>query len=62
MKSASTRPTFTLTTLSLLTGALPAAAHDGHGLAGSHWHATDAWGLIALGGVILLAVWLSRGK
>ncbi len=42
---------------------LPAAvfAHDGHGLAGSHWHATDAWGFAVVAGLIALAVWLSRG-
>jgi hypothetical protein len=37
------------------------AAHDGHGLPGSHWHATDVWGFAAAAGVIALAVWLSRG-
>ena len=43
--------------------ALPAwaMAHDGHGLAGTHWHATDVWGFAAAAGVIALAVWLSRG-
>ncbi len=36
-------------------------AHDGHGLAGTHWHATDAWGFAVAAGLIALAVWLSRG-
>jgi hypothetical protein len=31
----------------------PAGAHDGHGLFGSHWHATDASGFIV---AIALAV------
>lgn len=42
----------------------PAAAfaHDGHGLSGSHWHATDVWGLIALAAVLAAAVWFQRRK
>ena len=31
----------------------PVWAHDGHGLFGSHWHATDAIGFIV---VIVLAI------
>ena len=46
----------------LFTGAGAAFAHDGHGLLGSHWHATDVLGFVALAGVIGLAVWLSGGK
>ncbi len=38
-----------------------AFAHDGHGLSGSHWHATDTAGLLLVGGVAALALWLSRG-
>jgi len=43
--------------------ACPAAvfAHEGHGLSGTHWHATDAWGFAVLAGLVALAVWLSRG-
>ena len=37
-----------------------ALAHEDHGLHGSHWHATDVWGFVALGGVIAMAIWLSR--
>jgi uncharacterized membrane protein YkvI len=36
-------------------------AHDGHGLQGSHWHASDVWGFVALGALVVVAVWLSRG-
>ncbi|MDO8387005.1 MAG: hypothetical protein Q8K29_18945 [Polaromonas sp.] len=33
--------------------------HEGHLLSGAHWHATDAWGFVALGGLVVLAIWLS---
>ena len=39
-----------------------AFAHEGHGLAGSHWHATDPWGLIALALVVAAALWAARRK
>jgi hypothetical protein len=37
-----------------------AHAHDGHGLFGAHWHATDAWGFVALIGAAAMALWLTR--
>ncbi len=44
-----------------LTGAGPVLAHDGHGLFGAHWHASDVFGFIvaAILGVAALA-WLGR--
>ena len=39
-----------------------AVAHDGHGLSGAHWHATDAWGWVALAAGVALVLWLRRGK
>ena len=39
----------------------PALAHEGHGLGGSHWHVTDAWGFVALGLGLAAAVWFSKG-
>jgi len=45
--------------------ALPlwALAHDGHGMVGAHWHATDAWGFVALGVVALAAaLWFRRDE
>jgi len=39
-----------------------ALAHDGHGLTGSHWHASDTWGVIALAVAVGLTAWLSGGK
>ena len=43
-------------------GMRPAAvfAHDGHGPAGTHWHATDVWGFVAVAAMVAVAVWLSR--
>jgi hypothetical protein len=38
-----------------------AFAHDGHGLLGSHWHSTDAWGFVALALAIGAALWMFRG-
>jgi hypothetical protein len=41
--------------------ALPALAHQGHGMPGvSHWHATDTWGLAVVIGLAALAIWFSR--
>ena len=39
-----------------------ALAHQGHGLALPHWHATDAVGFVALGVVVAAALWASRRK
>jgi hypothetical protein len=53
-------------TLNLLTFLLaivaftPAFAHDGHAMTGSHWHATDSWGFVALLTGLVVAIWLSR--
>ena len=44
-----------------LVACMPALAHDGHGLAGSHWHVTDAWGFVALGVGLAVAIWFSKG-
>jgi hypothetical protein len=39
-----------------------ALAHEGHGLEGAHWHATDSWGWIALAVVVAAAIWAARRK
>jgi hypothetical protein len=39
-----------------------AQAHSGHGLPGTHWHASDTWGFVALGVAIALVLWARRGK
>jgi hypothetical protein len=38
-----------------------ALAHENHGLTGSHWHASDAWGFVALAAMVAVALWLGRG-
>ena len=61
MKNHNALKTMTASAL-LATVANAAWAHDGHGLtASTHWHATDAWGFVALAGMIALALWFSRG-
>ncbi len=47
----------TLASLALLL-ASAASAHDGHGAAGTHLHATDVFGLLAL--ACGVAYWLHR--
>jgi hypothetical protein len=44
--------------------ALPllAAAHDGHGVTGAHWHASDAVGYVALAVLAAAAMWLGWKK
>jgi hypothetical protein len=37
-----------------------AFSHEGHGISGSHWHASDAWGFVALAVAIGVAIWLSK--
>jgi hypothetical protein len=39
-----------------------AFAHEGHDAQGPHWHASDAWMILALAAGIAIAVWLSKGK
>jgi hypothetical protein len=36
-------------------------AHDGHGLQGSHWHASDTFGFAILAAAIGLTLWFGRG-
>ena len=49
-----------IATTAISTGASAVFAHDGHGLFGAHWHTTDVWGFVALGGMMVVAIWLSR--
>ena len=66
MKSIFCRKKNSFATKNIATGSLfmlasSAFSHEGHGLSGSHWHASDAWGFVAVGGLLALAIWLSRG-
>ncbi|HMA06630.1 MAG TPA: hypothetical protein VKP68_02135 [Ramlibacter sp.] len=46
----------------LLPACITAFAHDGHGLAGSHWHATDTLGFALVALLAALAIWSARDK
>ncbi len=50
------------TALAAALGTLPLAAmaHEGHGLEGPHWHATDVWGFAALAVIAFAAIWWRR--
>jgi len=37
-----------------------AFAHEGHGLFGPHWHATDVWGFVALALAVGAVLWWHR--
>ena len=39
-----------------------AFAHEGHGLFGAHWHASDAWGFLIVAALAAAAWWASRRK
>ncbi len=44
------------------TWTVSAFAHEGHGLNGPHWHASDVWALVALAAAVGVAIYLSKGK
>jgi Co/Zn/Cd efflux system component len=44
----------------LINLATPAWAHEGHGLGGTHWHATDALGFVGVVALAALGWWLGR--
>ena len=46
--------------LALLAAHGLALAHEGHGMQGSHWHATDLLGLV-VGLAVAALIWRSRG-
>jgi len=56
------RSKFALVFVAVCAGTTGALAHPGHGLSGSHWHATDTWGWLAAGAIAALAYWLSRNR
>ena len=50
-----------IATCNLVFGSPAIFAHDGHGMEGSHWHATDVYGFVAFGLIFAVAIWLGRG-
>ena len=52
--------TKSLLTTVLASSAIAAQAHEGHGLFGSHWHATDALGFVAAAAFVVVAIWMFR--
>ncbi len=50
---------FTLS-LALTQLANNALAHDGHGLGGHHWHATDALGFVVAVALVAVAVYFGK--
>ena len=39
----------------------PTLAHDGHGMVGNHWHATDVVGVV-VGVAVAAMTWYSRDR
>ncbi len=37
-----------------------ALAHEGHGLGGTHWHATDVLGFVVAAALVALAVYFGK--
>ena len=54
------RWTRTAVALTMLAAHASTWAHEGHGPEGSHWHATDVWGVLAA--AVIAALVLSRRK
>jgi hypothetical protein len=49
--------------LASMSAALPAWAHEGHGMPGfAHWHASDVLGFVAIAAVIGAVIWFKGGK
>jgi Co/Zn/Cd efflux system component len=50
-----------ITATALAFMAMASQAHEGHGLSGAHWHATDAFGFVAvIAGVAAVMWWRGR--
>jgi hypothetical protein len=48
--------------LALVMASTTAVAHDGHGLEGGHWHASDAFGFVLVLVLAVAMMWWSRRK
>ena len=60
MRSHFLNATTLIATYAMSTRASTVFAHDGHGLAGTHWHTTDVWGFVVVGSLAAAAIWFSR--
>jgi hypothetical protein len=60
MRRLSTRASTLIAGIPLFVMPGVAFSHDGHGMTGSHWHATDVWGFVALAALVAVALWLSK--
>jgi hypothetical protein len=49
-----------IATYAISTRASTVFAHDGYGLASTHWHTTDVWGFVVVGSLAAAAIWFSR--
>jgi len=50
----------TTAALATLTAHASTWAHEGHGMEGSHWHATDIWGVLAAAALVALVFYRRR--
>jgi hypothetical protein len=53
------KTTFALT-LGISQLSIPAFAHEGHGLGGTHWHATDVLGFVVAAALVALAIYFGK--
>ena len=60
MRNRLSNATLFIASCLMITGASGAFAHDGHGLGGTHWHATDVWGFVVVGCLSAAAIWFAR--
>ena len=51
-----------LTACTAIATSMAAHAHEGHGLAGIHWHASDFAGFGFVAVLAGFVIWLSRGE
>ena len=60
MRSLASNATLSIAAYAISTRASTVFAHDGHGLGGTHWHATDVWVFVVVGTLCALAIWIAR--
>ena len=60
LRITSTHLRRTLAAGALCLSTAAALAHEGHAQHGSHWHATDLWGFVVVGVLLVAAAWRGR--